>query len=80
MIFGAIAGWLTTLVNKTNQERGWIGNIVLGLVGALVGGLVFRVISGDGFDFGFNIGSLFVAIAGALTFSWAWGKLAARTR
>lgn len=38
IVLGALAYWLASLINKTNREQGWIGNIVLGIVGALVGG------------------------------------------
>ena len=43
LILGALAGWLASLINKTNREQGWIGNIVLGVIGALVGGCVRRL-------------------------------------
>ena len=78
LIFGALAGWLASLINGTNREQGWIGNIVLGIVGALVGGFLYSLISGDGFDTGFNIGSLIVAVVGALIVSWLFSMLTGR--
>jgi uncharacterized membrane protein YeaQ/YmgE (transglycosylase-associated protein family) len=78
LIFGALAGWLASLINGTNREQGWIGNIVLGIIGALVGGFLYSLIADGDFDAGFNIGSLIVAIIGALIVSWAFSMLTGR--
>ena len=78
IVLGAIAGWLASLINGTNGEQGWLGNIVMGIVGALVGGFLWSLISDDGFDAGFNIGSLIVAVVGALIFSWLLNLLTGR--
>jgi uncharacterized membrane protein YeaQ/YmgE (transglycosylase-associated protein family) len=71
IIFGALAGWITSIIAGTNKDQGWVMNIVLGIVGAIVGGFVWSLISGDGFDAGFNVGSLLVAIVGGLIVSYA---------
>jgi uncharacterized membrane protein YeaQ/YmgE (transglycosylase-associated protein family) len=78
LIFGALAGWLASIIAKTNEEQGWILNIVLGIVGALIGGFLWNLVSGDGFDAGFNIGSLIVAIGGALIVTFAFKALTGR--
>src|SRR5215213_10766888 len=71
IIFGALAGWITSMIAGTNEEQGWVMNIVLGIVGAIVGGFLWGLITGDGFDAGFNIGSLLIAIIGALIVTFA---------
>ena len=70
IIFGAVTGWIANLiVNK--QGEGCILNIALGLVGALVGGALFRTLAH--FDmFGFNLTSMFVAILGAVIVLFLW--------
>jgi uncharacterized membrane protein YeaQ/YmgE (transglycosylase-associated protein family) len=78
LIFGALAGWLASLIAKTNKEQGWMLNIVFGIVGAIVGGFLWGLVSGDGFDAGFNIGSLIVAIIGALIVTFAFKALTGR--
>lgn len=78
ILFGALAGWIASKINNTDDEQGWIGNIVLGIVGAFVGGFVYNLISGDDFNASFSIGSLIVAIIGALIFSWALGLITGR--
>jgi uncharacterized membrane protein YeaQ/YmgE (transglycosylase-associated protein family) len=64
IFFGLITGFIASYVVNRRGE-GCMINIVLGLVGALVGGFVFRQLAG--FDaFHFNLVSMFVAIVGAI--------------
>lgn len=64
IIFGLITGFIASKVVNDRGE-GCFVNIALGLVGALVGGLLFRQLTG--FDmFHFNLVSMFVAIVGAV--------------
>jgi uncharacterized membrane protein YeaQ/YmgE (transglycosylase-associated protein family) len=64
IFFGLITGFIASYVVNRRGE-GCMINIVLGLVGALVGGFVFRQLAG--FDaFHFNLLSMFVAIVGAI--------------
>ena len=72
-IFGAITGFIASKVVQ-GRGQGCIVNIVLGLVGALVGGAIFRGISD--FDvFRFNLVSMFVAILGAIIVLFLWYAL-----
>lgn len=62
MLVGLIAGWLAGIVMKTGGF-GAFGNIVLGVLGAMVGGYLFRYLgisAGGGF-----LGSIMTATAGA---------------
>jgi uncharacterized membrane protein YeaQ/YmgE (transglycosylase-associated protein family) len=64
IILGLIAGFIASkIVNK--QGEGIILDIVLGIVGALVGGWLFEFIGHAGVT-GFNLYSMFVAIIGAI--------------
>jgi uncharacterized membrane protein YeaQ/YmgE (transglycosylase-associated protein family) len=64
IFFGLITGFVASrIVNRRGE--GCIMNVVLGLVGALVGGFIFRQLTH--FDaFHFNLVSMFVAIIGAI--------------
>ena len=64
IFLGLIAGWIASkIVNKSGE--GLIMDIVLGVVGALVGGFIFSRL-GIGGVTGFNIYSMFVDVVGAI--------------
>jgi uncharacterized membrane protein YeaQ/YmgE (transglycosylase-associated protein family) len=64
IVLGLIAGFIgSKLVNKTGE--GVILDIVLGVVGALVGGYLFSIFGAHGVT-GLNLYSLFVAVIGAV--------------
>jgi uncharacterized membrane protein YeaQ/YmgE (transglycosylase-associated protein family) len=63
IIFGAIAGWLASLITSTSE--GVLGDIILGIVGALIGGWIMRALGYGGVS-GFNLYSFVVAILGAV--------------
>ena len=65
IIFGALAGWIASMIMNTDAEQGSIMNIVVGVVGALVGGFVFQSFGETGVT-GFNFYSLMVAVVGAI--------------
>ncbi len=65
LLLGAIAGWLASLVMKTNAAQGTLMDIVVGIVGAMIGGFVFNVFGAAGVT-GFNLYSLLVAFIGAV--------------
>lgn len=62
IVVGLIAGWLAGAVMKS--ERGILGDIIVGLIGALIGGFVFTVL-GLGGSAGL-VGSIIVATIGAI--------------
>lgn len=66
IILGALAGWIASIIMKTNAEQGALGNIIVGILGAFIGGMVLSLLSGtDGLS-GFNVTSLLTAILGAV--------------
>lgn len=65
IILGIAAGWLASILMKTNREQGMIMDLVLGVVGALVGGFVMSFFGQPGVT-GFNLYSLVVAVIGAV--------------
>lgn len=64
LLLGLIAGFIASkIVNKTGE--GLFLDIVIGIVGALIGGSLFNTLGGVGIT-GFNLWSLFVAVVGAI--------------
>lgn len=64
IIFGALVGWIASLIMKTDAEQGWLLNIIVGVVGAVIGGWLMNVIGKSGAG-GFNLYSFLVALLGA---------------
>ncbi|MCA9972117.1 MAG: GlsB/YeaQ/YmgE family stress response membrane protein [Anaerolineales bacterium] len=65
IILGAVAGWIASMLMKRDAQMGALANIVVGIIGALLGGFLFNLVGLPG-DTGFNIWTLFVAIIGAV--------------
>ncbi|MBP6942788.1 MAG: GlsB/YeaQ/YmgE family stress response membrane protein [Candidatus Buchananbacteria bacterium] len=65
IIFGALVGWVASMIMKTDGQQGAIMNIAVGIVGALIGGWLMSVFGGTGIT-GFNIYSFLVALLGAV--------------
>jgi uncharacterized membrane protein YeaQ/YmgE (transglycosylase-associated protein family) len=61
IVLGGVAGWLASIVTKRNNQMGCLSNIVVGIIGGVIGGWLL------GNDLtGFNISSLLTAILGAV--------------
>ena len=65
IIFGALAGWIASLLMNTNGQQGAFTNISIGILGAILGGFIMSLKGGKSIT-GFNIYSLIVATSGAI--------------
>ncbi|AJI96286.1 GlsB/YeaQ/YmgE family stress response membrane protein [Yersinia ruckeri] len=74
IIFGLIAGILAKWIMPGNDGGGFFMTIILGVVGALVGGYI-STFFGMGKVDGFNIGSFIVAVIGALVVLFIYRKV-----
>jgi uncharacterized membrane protein YeaQ/YmgE (transglycosylase-associated protein family) len=76
IIFGLICGFIASkIVNK--EGEGFLVDVVLGIVGALVGGFVFTQLGAVGVT-GFNIYSMVVAVIGAIIVLFLYHALTGR--
>jgi uncharacterized membrane protein YeaQ/YmgE (transglycosylase-associated protein family) len=67
LIVGGIVGWLASLVMRTDGQQGILLNIVVGIVGAFLGGLIISPLVGVGtINQGVSIGSIIVSLLGAV--------------
>ena len=64
LIIGGVVGWLASLVMRTDAQQGILMNIVVGIVGAFIAGLIFGGgnINGDPLD----ITNILVSLVGAI--------------
>ncbi len=65
IIFGALTGWISSMIMKTNDQQGFLLDMILGIVGAVIGGMIMNFFGEAGVT-GFNIYSFAVAILGAI--------------
>ncbi len=79
IIFGALAGWIASIIMKKNKKMGAIANIVVGILGAFIGGYIMDFF-GVEVEAGFNFSSLLVAILGAVVLLWVLGFFFGRRR
>ncbi len=66
IVVGAIAGWLASIVMKTNRQQGLVQDIIIGIVGAFIGGFILNVLGVGGGVSGLNIASILTAFIGAV--------------
>jgi uncharacterized membrane protein YeaQ/YmgE (transglycosylase-associated protein family) len=64
IVFGALAGWIASLIMKTDAEQGPMLNIIVGMIGAVIGGFIMSLVGESGVG-GFDIYSFLVALLGA---------------
>ena len=77
LILGAAAGWIAGRI--MGEKRGLGGNILVGILGAGLGGLAASLLGFGGVD-GFNLYSLLIAVAGACLLLWIYNALQRRTQ
>ena len=73
IILGLIAGAIAKLILPGKQGGGWIATLILGVVGALLGGWLAGLIFNIGYDDFWSIQSWLIAIVGALVVLLIWG-------
>jgi uncharacterized membrane protein YeaQ/YmgE (transglycosylase-associated protein family) len=76
IVLGLIAGFIGSKIVDSQGQGLWL-NLVLGIVGAIVGGFLFSVFGATGIT-GFNIWSLIVAIIGSVVVLWLYHLLVGR--
>src|SRR5215471_2032837 len=78
ILLGLVAGFIgSKIMNK--QGQGMLMDIVLGIVGAIVGGLLFSLFGATGVT-GFNLYSLIVAVIGSVVVLWLYHMFIDRRR
>ncbi len=69
IVFGALAGWLASIVVGNNRQQGCISNVIVGIVGAFLGGGLMSAINGEGMSmesFGWEWTSFLTAVCGSI--------------
>jgi uncharacterized membrane protein YeaQ/YmgE (transglycosylase-associated protein family) len=66
IVVGGIAGWLASMVMKTDRQQGLIMDIIVGIIGGVLGGFVLNLLGVGGDVSGINVESIVVAFVGAV--------------
>jgi uncharacterized membrane protein YeaQ/YmgE (transglycosylase-associated protein family) len=76
IVLGLIAGFIASKI-FVGTGQGILMDIVLGIVGAVVGGYLFAALGSTGVT-GFNLWSMFVAVIGAVVLLWLYHAVSGR--
>lgn len=76
---GALAGWIASKIVGTDAQQGAVANIIVGILGAFLGGWVMKMVGGSGADLGtIDLYSILVAIGGAVVLLFLYRLVAKR--
>ena len=64
LVVGGVIGWLASIIMRTDAQQGILLNIVVGIVGAFIGGLIFS--GGSINNAGLNLTSFLISLLGAV--------------
>ena len=81
LIIGGLIGWAASKIMGTDAQQGVLLNVVVGIVGAFLGGLVFGWLFGEGgigMDDSLDIGAILVSLAGACLLLFLWKLVTGR--
>jgi uncharacterized membrane protein YeaQ/YmgE (transglycosylase-associated protein family) len=76
IIFGALAGWVASMIMGSNERQGCLMNIIIGVIGAFLGGLAVELLTGNQINFSWNFRSFIVAVLGSVVLLaiTGWGR------
>ena len=65
ILFGALSGWIASIITRINASQGLLADVIMGVIGALAGGFIMSLFDQPGVT-GFNLYSIAVAVIGAV--------------
>jgi uncharacterized membrane protein YeaQ/YmgE (transglycosylase-associated protein family) len=68
LIVGGIVGWLASIIMRTDAQQGLLLNIIVGIIGALLGGFLFSSLFGQPTinESPLDLGAILVSLLGAI--------------
>ncbi len=78
VLLGLIAGALAKMLMPGKDPGGFIVTILIGIGGAIIGGFLWNVFSGNDSYGDFDIGGILIAIIGSIILLWGYRTLVAR--
>jgi uncharacterized membrane protein YeaQ/YmgE (transglycosylase-associated protein family) len=78
ILFGGLTGWIASLIMNTDHAQGILLNILIGIVGSFIGGMIANVFGGVGIT-GFNLYSLAIGVLGSVLLIWLVKQISSTT-
>ncbi|MFJ2619777.1 GlsB/YeaQ/YmgE family stress response membrane protein [Glutamicibacter sp. NPDC087344] len=75
IVLGLVAGAIAKAIKPGEQGGGWLATLLLGVVGAVVGGWIGSAVFGEGVDKFWSLSTWLLAICGSLIVLVIWGLL-----
>lgn len=66
VIIGALAGWIGSKIMGTDAQQGGLANVIIGVIGAVIGGFVTRALFGDSAANNGFVASMLIATLGSV--------------
>ena len=79
IIVGALAGLITTLTIRRRDRNAWVVNMVVGMVGAVIGGWIWSRSTGGELMVSLTVGTILNAVLGAMLLLLIWSLAAGRS-
>jgi uncharacterized membrane protein YeaQ/YmgE (transglycosylase-associated protein family) len=80
LLIGLIAGAIATALHRGKDPGGWIVTIIIGILGAFVGGAIGRWVLGWEDGTGWNFRSFLLAVLGAILLLWIYRRMSGTKR
>ena len=74
LVFGALAGWVASILTGKNRKMGPVANIAVGILGAFIGAGIMNTL-GMAVPVGFSVIGFLVAVGGAVVMIGAMGLI-----
>lgn len=79
LILAGVVGWIASMVMKTDGQMGWVGNVVVGIIGGFIGTMVLGFIApATPTDNGLSIPGIIVGVIGACIAIFIWKAISGR--
>lgn len=65
ILIGAFVGWVASIIMRRDAQQGWLGNILVGIVGAFLGGFIASLFGSEA-GLRFDLASVFWSVVGAV--------------
>lgn len=79
LLLGLLAGAIAKALWRGDEPGGFLGTLLVGVVGALLGGLIASAVGLGGLESFFSLGTWLIAIGGAVVFLFLFSLITSRT-